>query len=207
MVLVFGHQHLGQQPGGRDPLVDDVRGHRRLHRCLARRTRPLAPDVALDGKAARGVVELLGHVLADAAHLAAAGAGGQVGFVTDLGARQLGRQRLAPGLALGRRRADTGLELLELFAHRRQIGLGGLLEELRLLGGQALGTHAEAMALVQRQLVREPLDLGLAPYELALLLDEQATQGVGIELVEVGGQRHGSIMSDARIRCYRGIRR
>jgi len=163
--------------------------------------------VALDGEAARGVVELLGHVLADAAHRAAAGAGGRVGFVTDLGARQLGRQRLASGLALGRRRADTGLELLELFAHRRKIGLGGLLEELHLLARQTLGLHAEAMTLVQRQLMREPLDLGLAPHEFALLLDEQATQGVGIQLIEVGGQRHGSIMSDARLRRHRGIRR
>lgn len=127
--------------------------------------------------------------------------------MVDLGARQLGRQRLASGLALGRRRADTGLELLELFAHRRKIGLGGLLEELHLLGGQALGPHAEAMTLVQRQLMREPLDLGLTPHELALLLDEQATQGVGIQLIEVGGQRHGSIMSDARLRRHRGIRR
>ena len=117
--------------------------------------------------------------------------------MTDLGARQLGRQRLAPGLALGRRRADTGLELLKLFAHRRQIGLGGLLEELGLLGRQALGLHAEAMTLVQRQFMREPLDLGLAPHEFALLLNEQATQGVGIQLIEVGGQRHGQIMSDA----------
>ena len=166
---------------------------------------PLAPDVALDGEAARGVVELLGDVLADTAHLTATGAGGRIGFVTDLGARQLGRQRFAPGPALGRRPAGAGLELLELFAHRRQVGLCGFLEELRLLAREALGLHAEAMPFVQRQLMREPLDLGLTPHEFALLLDEQAAQGIGIQLVKVGGQRHESIMSDARIRRHRGI--
>jgi len=84
------------------------------------------------------------------------------------------------------------LKLLEIFAHRRQIGLGGLLEELRLLGGEALGLHAGAMTFVQRQLMREPLDLGLAPHELALLTDEQVAQGVGIRLIDVGGQRPGA---------------
>lgn len=192
MVLVLGHQHLGEQAGGRDALVDDVRRHRRLHEGLTRSARPLAADVAFDGEVARGVVELLGHILADAAHRATTGASGRLGFVTDLGARQLRRQRLASGLALGRRALrGVRLQLLELFAHRRQIGLGSFLEELRLLGGQTLGTHAEAMPLVQRQFMREPLDLGLAPHELALLLDEQAAQGVSIQLIKVGGQRHG----------------
>ena len=77
--------------------------------------------------------------------------------------------------------------MLELFAHRGQVGLGGFLEELGLLGGQALGLHAEAMTLVQRQFMREPLDLGLAPHELALLLDEQAAQSLSIQLIKVGG--------------------
>jgi len=93
--------------------------------------------------------------------------------MTDLGARQLGRQRLAPGLVLGHRRAGTGLALRELLAHRRQVGLGRFLEELRLLGRQALSLYPEAMSLVQRQLMRETLDLrlALASHELALLLD------------------------------------
>ena len=63
--------------------------------------------------------------------------------------------------------AGIRLKLLELFAHRRQGGLGGLLEELRLLGRRGARPHAEAMTFVQRQLMREPLDLGLAPHELA----------------------------------------
>ena len=84
------------------------------------------------------------------------------------------------------------MKLLEIFAHRRHGGLGGLLEELRLLGGEALGLHAGAMTFVQRQLMREPLDLGLAPHELALLPDEQVAQGIGIQLIDVGGQRPGA---------------
>ena len=35
VIQVLGHQHLGQQAGRRDALVDDVRRHRRLHQRLA----------------------------------------------------------------------------------------------------------------------------------------------------------------------------
>ena len=64
------------------------------------RADPLAADVALDGEHAGLVVQLLGHVLADALHRAAAAAGGVLGLVVDLAARQVRRQRLALGLLL-----------------------------------------------------------------------------------------------------------
>lgn len=43
----------------------------------------------------------------------------------------------------------------------------------------------------------EPLDLALAPHQLALLLDEQLAQGVGVQMIEIGGPRHGRIMPEA----------
>jgi uncharacterized membrane protein (Fun14 family) len=52
----------------------------------------------LHGKHAWLVIQLLGDVLANALHLAAAGAGGVLGFVAHFAARQVGRQRLALGL-------------------------------------------------------------------------------------------------------------
>jgi hypothetical protein len=128
--------------------------------------------------------------------------------VVNFGTRQLGRQGFAPGLAFRLPGlAGVGLQLLELFAHRGQIRLGGFLEQLRLLGRQPLGTHPVALTLVERELMGEPLDLGLTPDEFALLLHEQAAQDVGIQLIEVGGKNHAWIMPDAAPSPYRGIRR
>jgi hypothetical protein len=98
VVQVLGHQHLGQQAGGRDALVDDVWRHRRLYKLLAAGTGPLAPDVPLDGEHSGLIVQLLGHVFADALHGLAAAATGVLGFVADLAPRQVRRQLLATGL-------------------------------------------------------------------------------------------------------------
>ena len=59
------------------------------------RTGPLAADVALDREHARGVVELLAHVLADALHRAAAAAHGLFRLMAHFHARQVRRQRAA----------------------------------------------------------------------------------------------------------------
>ena len=91
MILILGHQHLSQQPGGGNALVNHVGGHRGLDQGFAILADPLAADVALDAEGAGGVVELLGDVLADAFHLAATGAGGGLRLMADLGARELGR--------------------------------------------------------------------------------------------------------------------
>src|SRR5574338_1292463 len=68
---------------------DHVRRHRGLDEGLAGGAHPFAADVAFDAEGARGVVAFLGHVLTDALHLTAAGTGGAMGFVVDLGAGQL----------------------------------------------------------------------------------------------------------------------
>jgi hypothetical protein len=62
----IGHHHLGQQPHCRDAFVDDLRRHRRLNQGFTLGADPLAPDMALYGEDTRHVVQLLGHVLADA---------------------------------------------------------------------------------------------------------------------------------------------
>src|SRR5690606_22550673 len=47
VVGVLGHEHMRQQPGRGDALVDDVRIDGYLGERLALRAGPLAPDVAL----------------------------------------------------------------------------------------------------------------------------------------------------------------
>lgn len=98
MVRVFGHQHLCQQPAGRDALVDEVRRHRRLDQCLTLGARPFAAHMAFHSEDARLAIEFLGNVFADALQLATAVAGRRLRLVTDLAARQVRRQRRAPGL-------------------------------------------------------------------------------------------------------------
>jgi len=75
-----------------------VRCDRRLHDALAALAHPLAADVALDGEDAGLVVELLGHVFADALHGLPAAANGVLWFVVHVAARQVRRQLLTPGL-------------------------------------------------------------------------------------------------------------
>ena len=66
MVSVLGYQHLGQQARGGNALVNDMRIDRRLGDGLSLCAGPLAPDVAFHGEHAGHIVELLGHVFADA---------------------------------------------------------------------------------------------------------------------------------------------
>ncbi len=103
VIEILGDQHMGEQAGGRDALVDHMRRHRCLHQGFALGTGPLAADVTFDRKGARRVVQFLGDIFANALHLAATGAGGRFRLVVNLGARQFRRQGLALGLPLGLR--------------------------------------------------------------------------------------------------------
>lgn len=51
MVRVLGDEHMGEQAGGRQALVDDIRRHRCLGQCAALRAGPLAAHMAFQGKA------------------------------------------------------------------------------------------------------------------------------------------------------------
>ena len=100
MIGVLGHHHLRQEAGRGDAFVDHLGGHRRLDQPLALRAGPLAADMPLDGEHAGNVIKLLGHILADALERAAALAGGRLGFVVDIDARQACRQWRAARLLL-----------------------------------------------------------------------------------------------------------
>ena len=100
VIQVFRDQHLRKQARRRDPLVDDVRRHRRLQQPLAGTADPLAADVSLDLEHAGGVVELLAYVLADALQAAAAVALSCFGLVAYFSARERGRQSYATRLVL-----------------------------------------------------------------------------------------------------------
>ncbi len=120
---------MRQHPGRRQALVD----HLRRYGCLGQRfaviADPLATDVTLDADRARGVVQLLGHIFANALERAATAAGRRFGFVVNVGARQVRRNRRPFGLALLRilgRRA----ELLEFLLDRGDIRRTGFVEQL-----------------------------------------------------------------------------
>lgn len=83
-------QQVGQQADRGDALVDNVGRPRCLHDALAALADPLATDMALDGEHARLVVELIGHVLADALYGLAATAGSVGRFVRHVATRQVG---------------------------------------------------------------------------------------------------------------------
>ena len=130
----------------------------------------------LHAEAAGLIVELLGHVLADACHLAAAarrGAGGVLGLVVDVVAWQMRRQRLPlRGLLLTRRLGGTA-ELAHLPLQRRQVLVDGLLQQALLLGAEALGGGGELQPLEHRHLVGHLGVDGADVLDLRLLLQGQ----------------------------------
>lgn len=62
---------VGQQPSGRDPLIDDLRRNRRLDQRFAVITDPFAPDMTLRAKHAGRIVQLLADVFTDTLEFAA----------------------------------------------------------------------------------------------------------------------------------------
>lgn len=135
MVGVFGHQHLGQQTGGGQAFVDDVRIDWFLFERLAASAHPFAAHMAVHREHAGCVVQLIGYVLAHAAHglLAALG---NFGLVLEFLAWQLLGQWQAFGLTgctLGGR-----AHLLDLFAHSLQVFFQRVFEQAALIGIQGL---------------------------------------------------------------------
>lgn len=174
MVGVLGHQHLGQQASGRDALVNDVRGNRRLREGLALGARPFASDMPLHREDAGHIVQLLRHVLANALQLAAAAgraAGGGIRLMANLAPGQVGWQRgafglLAPVLESGL----GGLELRDLLGDGSQVTVEFFFQQVALLGTVALGLGRKLQPLEQRALVGEFLVEGA----LVAQLGEQA---------------------------------
>jgi len=110
--------------------------------------------MALHGEDARHVVQLLGHIFADAFELATALACRGRGFVADLAPWQVRRQRCTPGLLpLGR--SGCRPQLLNLVLDGRQIAIEFFFQQVALLGAVALGLGRELQPLEQRAFVGE----------------------------------------------------
>ena len=88
--------------------------------------------MALHAKDTGHVVQLLGHVLPNASHLAAALASGGIGLVADIGAWQAGRQCLALGLRAISRGGDWFAELLHLLGNGGQVCINLVFEQVAL---------------------------------------------------------------------------
>ena len=124
---------MGEQPSGRDALVDNVRRNRCLDQRFAVITDPLASDVAFNREHARRVVELFADILANTLEGAAALAVAIVGFVMDQGARELWRQCGAPRFLLCFGRNGRCLQCLKLSLNRRDIGIDQVVQQAGLL--------------------------------------------------------------------------
>jgi hypothetical protein len=116
--------------------------------------------VPLDREHARGVVQLLGDVLADAFERTAAAAHGRSRLMTDLAPQETGRQRLAFRLLFLRRRGSR-LLALDLAGKRLEILVDRLLKQAFLFGAEGLAPGGELQPLEHRHLVRELVDRGL----------------------------------------------
>jgi hypothetical protein len=137
--------------------------------------------MALDGEDTGLVVELLGHVFADALHGLAAAAGGAVGLVADIAPGQVRRQLLALGLLFVLGRGLAGLVELDLGCECSQVGIQRLFDEAFLLGAVGLGLRGELQPLEHGHLVRELVDGGLLEGDLARLPGDEllrAAQGL-----------------------------
>ena len=162
-------QHLGQQTRCGDTFVDDVRLDRHLHQGLAAGAGPFAAHMAVHAKDTRHIVQLLGHVLTNALHLAAAACGGAHGGL-GLVAKRLTRQLSGQGLALGRSfflsGSRFGLCQCNLIGHGSQVGVQRFIEQAALLGVHLLALEAELQALENGVLVGEFVDQRLLELDL-----------------------------------------
>jgi hypothetical protein len=209
MVHELRNEQVRQQSRRRDPLVDDVRGHRCLHDLLAAPAHPLAANVALDREHAGLVIELLGHVLTDALHRLPAAAVGVRRLVRYVSVRQMRRQRRALGglllvLVLGLVVAIVALPL-KLACEFAQVGLERLFQQALLFrcqgAGEALARGGELQPLEHGHLVRELVDQRLLERGFALALRDQGLLGAQllIALGHFGHQRQQCLTHLLRI--------
>jgi hypothetical protein len=149
--------------------------------------------MALDREHAGLVVELLGHVFADALHRLAAAAGGVRGLVADLAARQVRGQLLALGLLLlVARLGGRLLGGLDLGGHGSQVHVQRLFEQALLLGCERFGLGRELQPLEHGVLVRELVDQRALVMQLDLQPLHCLAQLRLIEGVEVVRGDHGA---------------
>lgn len=179
MVGVFADQHMREQAGARAAALDGAGRQRRLDKALAAGAGQPEADDPVHDEAARHILELLGHVLADPAQLAAAvSAGVRGGADLHHHARDVVRDRTALRLAL---LLDIGEA--QPRRHRRRGDLARFQRQLQLLG--RLGGGTEAMRPMPGQLVAQLLDQDRLRLHLG-----QKPRRKGAQLL--GVFRHGS---------------
>jgi len=177
MIDVLGHRDVGHQPSGGDAFVDDVRGHGHLDQRLAPGAGPLATHMTLHRERTGRVVELLGHVLADALERAAATARRGLRLVAYLASWEVRLQCVALGLALLAAVLGDRNHSLDLAGKRLEILVDGFFEQALLLRAEAFAGGSELQSLQHRHLVRELVDHGLLEHHGAFM----ASNELGLE--------------------------
>jgi hypothetical protein len=117
--------------------------------------------MALHREGAGCVVELLGHVLANALERAAATARRGLRLVVDLASWKVGRQCLALGLSFLAAVLGRWNQPLDLASKRLEVLVDGFFQQALLLRAEALASGGELQSLEDRHLVRELVDHGL----------------------------------------------
>lgn len=163
---------MGQQAGGWDTFVDDLRRNRCLDQRFALAADPLATDMTLDGEHAWRVVEFFADILADTLEGAAALAVAVVGFVMDQSARKLRRQgdtfRLLPSLG----RNGSGLQRFKFGFDGCDVSIDQVIKQTGLIRAQLLAALGKLEALELRNLVGQLFDNRLVAVDfLAHCLD------------------------------------
>lgn len=132
MIGELGYYYMRQQAGSRYALVDHLCRHRRLSQCLALTAGPLATHMLLDREHARGVIQLLADVFADALKLAAAEALDVLRLVMNDGTRKLRRQRRALGLLAWFARCRGGTKCFQLGVDGFEVGVEQVIQQAAL---------------------------------------------------------------------------
>lgn len=153
MVGELRDHDVGQQPCGRDALVDDLRWNRCLDQGFALIADPFATDVTLDGEYARRVVEFLADVLANALEGAAALAMVVVGFVVNQRTWKLRRQRGAFRFLPSLSRNGSGLQRFQFGFDGCDVSVDQVIKQADLIRAQLLAALDKLEALELRDLV------------------------------------------------------
>ena len=184
VVAIFADQHLGKQRRRRQAAGDHPLRSWRLHHSLTSPTGIFGTSSADHAQLRWYPVQHLAHALADHMQRAAAtGAGHVVDIEPYILARQMVGQRFATGRSFGWLLLSRRTALL--FAG--EIAFDLFKSERKLIGIETLGTAAELRALQLLDDRFEALDLGVAMFDSAGNVANQAMQKYCIcrEIVEI----------------------
>ena len=167
MIQVFPDQHLGEQPCGRDALVDDLCAARAPGSAARSAGIPICRGYGARPEHAGRVIELLAHILADALERSSRSCIGYPRARDALpGAGTRAGSRDATRLPLRRWRDGLSPKRLDLEADGLEIRIDALIQQRALHGIELLAAPRVAPALEDRHLVRELVDLQLLVLEL-----------------------------------------